>query len=111
MFAATKFGDDYDKFYYGYQANDQPWGFYPKYYSGQLIGTAREYRGKMQYSGERLFLMSPMFFGGAKHIRSYRGTIAVSRDVELTLNEVKQVQNIRCELKHDGPLPPKLPAK
>ena len=58
------------------------------------------------YSGERLFLVTPLFFGGADSSPRYQDSFRVFRDVTLTLEELQKVQNIRCELKHDGPLPP-----
>jgi len=102
----------------GYQSQFRGVYTYPKPESGwfpvyatALMGELRETVDRRYYSGERLFLFSPMFFGGSANSRKYLSSLHVKHDLELTLDELKRIQNVRCELKHDGRLPPEFPQK
>jgi hypothetical protein len=85
-------------------------GWYPDY-AKATVGELRESVDSRIYTGERLFLFSPMFFGGSSNSRKYLSSLHVKHDLELTLDELKRIQNVRCELKHDGRLPPEFPQK
>jgi hypothetical protein len=49
-------------------------------------------------SDPRVFLVSPLFFTQRTNRAAYKGSFVVSRQVTLTLEELKSIHSIKCEL-------------
>jgi len=92
---------EYDDFYYGYGNDGQTTGFFKPYFS-LLSGD----------KGEVLYLVAPIFFKTYDPpCENYLPAIVLTRDISLSLDELRRVESIRCELTHDGSLPPEVSQK
>ena len=95
---------EYDRFFYGYGDEKRTTGFFNQYYS-LLVGERKH------EPPEALYLIAPMFFNVANFSitpNKYVPTLIFIRDIQLSVDELKAVHSVKCELMFDGELPPSL---
>lgn len=94
-----------DAFVRGYRGE---MGFYRPYFS-ELIDS--HYRFP---KAEMLYVIAPLFFeekastGGTSDHPAFVPMLDISREISLSLDELKSVHSVKCELLFDGELPPKV---
>jgi len=97
----------------GYASGEDAWAFKffaqsdPREGGREGVGFCRKYYEHL-VRDEQIFLIAPLFFDN--HQRSvdlqYRRFLTVSRKLTLSLEEIRAVRNVQCELTFDRSLPP-----
>ena len=64
-----------------------------------------------EWNREFMFVVSPFFWNRQSDSMDYRTALTFSPTLTLSLDELKAVDSIKCEVLFDGDLPPKIPKK